>query len=247
MDKKGLSMIILVVIAWGTFLLNQGLVYAETKSSHTKITTVSTSLKEKKEIIPNVLKLAVEASTQPLPKEIEVINLLGTIDKKVKDLGVKYQGGRYNIYKNCQWIKDKQVCYGYKGFLSYVFELKDPNEQTKVYSMFEEAKKMYGDKLDFSVTNTYWTITEKDLETITEELKLTLITKAIKFAEKVSTTLNKSCHITTLNLDQRSEGIVIPKASFIRSFSEEKTTIEPPSPKQEQTVELSAYVVLSCY
>ncbi|KUJ97095.1 MAG: hypothetical protein XD42_1250, partial [Thermodesulfobacterium sp. 37_54] len=112
---------------------------------------------------------------------------------------------------------------------------------------FEEAKKMYGDSLDFSVTNIYWTITEKDLKTITEELKLTLITKAIKFSEKVSKTLNKSCHITTLNLDQRGDGIIIQKASLLKSFSEEKATIEPPSPKQEQTVELSAYVVLSCY
>lgn len=247
MDKKGLSMIILMVIAWGTFLLNQGLVYAETKGGHPKITTVSTSLKEKKEILPNVLKLAVEVSTQPLPKEIEVINLLGTIDKKVKALEVEYHGGRYYVYKDCQWIKNKQVCHGYKGFLSYVFELKDPTKQTKIYSLFEEAKKMYGDSLDFSVTNIYWTITEKDLKTITEELKLTLITKAIKFSEKVSKTLNKSCHITTLNLDQRGDGIIIQKASLLKSFSEEKATIEPPSPKQEQTVELSAYVVLSCY
>ncbi|QER41496.1 hypothetical protein F1847_01605 [Thermodesulfobacterium sp. TA1] len=229
------------------FGLIKDLANAETKKPQPKITTVSTSLKEKKEVVPNLLKLAIEISTQPLPKEVDVINLLGAIDKKIKGLGLNYQGGRYNLYKHCQWIENQQICDGYKGNLSYLFELKDLNDQTKVYSLLNEVKKDYGNTFEFSVTNSYWSIAEKDLEAVIEGLKLNLITKAMKFAEKVSNTLNKTCYITTLNLDQRNEGIIIQKAFSLKSFPEEKEKIEAPSPKREQTIEVSAYVVLSCF
>uniref|UniRef100_A0A7C4AIJ0 DUF541 domain-containing protein n=1 Tax=Thermodesulfovibrio aggregans TaxID=86166 RepID=A0A7C4AIJ0_9BACT len=233
----------LMIILFTTFLLSFTSAFAQDDE---KMTKVSITLEEAKELIPDILNMTVGVNVNTA-KEVDAINMLGAVDKSLRNLGFEYRGGKYSVYKNCWWEKNKQKCSGYKGSIHYVFELKEPSEQNKILEILSNFKEKYGEKMDFTVSEPEWIVSKKNLRKVEEELKIEIIDTAKNFAKKVSEKLNKACNLTSIDYDIRrpswwwreyDEGIFLKSA---------KTMIEAPEPKKEEkTVSVKASVRMVC-
>lgn len=111
--------------------------YADNLPKDYELTKISITLEEKRDLSPDILNMnfSITAKAQ---KESDVINILGSVDKLIRNLKVDYTGGSYSVYKDCWWEKNKLKCVGYKGDLSYSFKLKDSKEQNKILESVEE-------------------------------------------------------------------------------------------------------------
>ncbi|WP_028845655.1 SIMPL domain-containing protein [Thermodesulfovibrio thiophilus] len=201
--------------------------YAQDK--YEKITNVSIILEQTKEIEPDILAMRLEVSVIT-PKETETINILGAIDKAIKNLNLDYKGGKYSVYKRCWWEKDKQKCQGYRGEIEYIFELKDANAQNQIFETLERFKDKYGEEMNFTVSEPQWIVSKKNTAKIENELKLEVIDTAKDFSEKVSKKLGKTCYISNLDYEIRR-----PSYGAEPIFLKTKN-IEAPEPKKEELV-----------
>ncbi len=217
--------------------------YAEEKDSN--ITRISITLEEQREIIPDILNmtLSFNATAQ---KEAEVLNILGSIDKNIRALGVKYSGGSYSVYKNCNWENNKYKCSGYEGDIEYSFQLKEPTEQNKIYEAVDSFKEKYGEKVNYSVTRPQWLVSEKKAKSEEDNLKLEIIDTAKQFGNKAGEKLGKKCSISSINYDVRRPYFFEPgiyKAVTMMN----KSMIEAPEPKKEdKTLNVKASLDFIC-
>ncbi len=222
-------------------------IYADDKIKEHELTRISITLEEKKELSPDILNMnfSVTAKAQ---KEVEVINILGSIDKAIRNLKIEYTGGNYSVYKNCWWEKNKLKCSGYKGDLIYDFKLKDSKEQNKILESIEEIKEQFGENIAYSVSNPQWIITEKKYKEVENALKIEIIDTLIKFSNKVSEKIGRQCFISSIDYDIKRFYLERPIAykSALSDMAAEKT-IEAPEPKREdKTVTVKAYVKYLC-
>uniref|UniRef100_A0A7V5XFF0 DUF541 domain-containing protein n=1 Tax=Thermodesulfobacterium geofontis TaxID=1295609 RepID=A0A7V5XFF0_9BACT len=204
-------------------------------------TTVFITLEEKKELVPDILSLNLKINVIT-PKEAEAINIMGGLDKALRNLNLEYKGGKYSVYENCWWEEGKKRCAGYKGSIGYLFLLKDYFEQNKVFEVLDEFKNKYGEKIKFEVHEPEWIVSEKKQQEIEKELKLKIIDRAKEFSETVSKTLDKNCDIESI--DYNIEPVYRPY-SLAKTIRE--ATIEAPEPKKEEkSVSIRAGIRLIC-
>jgi len=114
-----LSAILLIIGIRGSF------------ATENEVTKITITLAKARQLTPDVLMMNIEINVST-SKETEAVNMLGELDKSIKKLGIEYSGGKYSVYKNCWWEKDRQKCSGSKGVIRYTFQLKDPNEQNNI-------------------------------------------------------------------------------------------------------------------
>ncbi|MDW7973136.1 MAG: SIMPL domain-containing protein [Thermodesulfovibrio sp.] len=226
------------------FILGLIPVYAEEKDLD--IVRISITLEERKEITPDILNitLGINANAQ---RESEVINILGAIDKAIRALNLNYSGGSYSVYKNCWWEKDKRKCSGYKGELGYSFELKDAKEQNKILETIDEFKEKYGERMNYTVSNPQWLVSEKKAKAMENEIRLDIIDTALNFAKKAGEKLGKKCSISTINYDVRRPYFWEPPIFYKAAPMMEKAMIEAPEPKKEdKAINVKASVGFVC-
>ncbi|MEN3039863.1 MAG: hypothetical protein ABDI07_12095, partial [Candidatus Kryptonium sp.] len=89
--------------------------------------------------------------TSTSQREGDVLNMLGNVDKAIRELGVSYSGGSYDLQKNCLWEAGRQRCSGFKGTLNYIFELKDAKQQGKVTETVDSFKDKYGKNIEYEI------------------------------------------------------------------------------------------------
>lgn len=220
------SLLIILIIS-----LSSINIYAEDKDYD--VTRISITLEERKELSPDILNMTLTINVIAT-KEAEVINILGSIDKSIRSFNLKYSGGSYSVYKNCWWEKDRRKCHGYKGDMSYSFELKEAKEQNKILEAMDSFKEQFVEKMNYTVSNPQWLISEKKAKAEENELKIQVIDSAKEFAKKASEKLSKICSITSINYDVRRpylwESPVLMKSAPVM----EKAVIEAPEPKKEE-------------
>lgn len=241
-------MIRLVTLITMIILLNSlSVIYADDKIKEHELTRISITFEEKRELSPDILNMnfSITAKAQ---REVDVINILGSVDKSIRNLKIEYTGGNYSVYKNCWWEKNKLKCSGYKGNLTYDFKLKDSKEQNKILESVEEIKEKFGENIAYSVSNPQWIITEKKYKEVENELKVEILDNLIKFSNKVSEKIGRQCFISSIDYDIRRFYLERPIAykSGLPDIPVEKT-IEAPEPKREdKTVTVKAYVKYLC-
>ncbi|GAB6184198.1 hypothetical protein [Thermodesulfovibrio hydrogeniphilus] len=236
-----------VLLLVGLFVIF-GAFYAEAGEKDTLGTVVSITLEDRKAFEPDtlIMNLQIKANTST---EAEAINIFGSIDKAIRSLNVDYTGGKYSVAKYCWWEKERKRCAGYKGELNYVFKLKDLSEQSKIFEAVEKFKDKYGEKINYAVSEPYWTISKEQVRAVEEELRYSIIDSAKNFAKKVSEKLEKSCSISRINYDidrSRWWGWWRDELNlFSAGLKYEK--METPEPKKEdRTVSIKASVDLQC-
>ncbi len=233
---KVLCFFILFII----FFIGLGNSYCQDKDYD--FTRISITLEEKKEVVPDILKMTLSVNSFTL-KEVDSINMLGALDKAVRALNLKYSGGKYAVEKNCWWEKDRRRCSGYKGNINYSFELKEGAEQNKIFDLLDKFKEQYGEKINYSVSNTTWVISDKKAEEIEMQLKLLMIDKGMNFAKKVEEKMGKKCTISNISYDIKRPFWDSPV--FLKSaHTVEKFSVEAPEPKRED-IEISVKANLS--
>ncbi len=220
--------------------------YADNLQKDYELTKISITLEEKRDLSPDILNMNF-SMTAKAQKESDVINILGSVDKLIRNLKVDYTGGSYSVYKDCWWEKNKLKCVGYKGDLSYSFKLKDSKEQNKILESVEEIKEQYGEKITYTVSNPQWIITEKKYKETENILKVEIIDTAMDFAKKVGEKLGRQCSISNIEYDIKRlywEQPVVYK-SAIAGMADR--TIEAPEPKKEdKAVTVKAQIKFVC-
>jgi len=192
-------------------------------------TNIKTIIQDKKEIEPDVLAVSVNITVEG-SKESEIINILGEVDKSIRDLGFEYKGGKFSVYKNCWWENNKTKCEGFKGSSFYVFELKNPTDQNKIYEKLSYFSGKYKDKLDYSVSQPEWTASKEKIEQIEEQLKLSVIDKALSFTQQVSKKLNKTCNIKSLDYESDQ---AYPMPIYRNMLMKTAESVSAPEPKKD--------------
>lgn len=242
-------MIRLITLITMTILLNSfSVIYADDKIKEHELTRISITFEERRELSADALHMnfSVTAKAQ---REIDVINILGIVDKSIRNLKIEYTGGNYSVYKNCWWEKNKLKCSGYKGNLTYDFKLKDLKEQNKILESIEEIKEKFGENMAYSVSTPQWIITEKKYKEVENELKVEILDSLLKFSDRLSEKLGRQCFITGIDYDIRRfylERPIVHK-SRLPDMSTERA-IEAPEPKREdKSVTVKAYVKYLCF
>jgi hypothetical protein len=192
-------------------------------------TYIETIIQDKKEIEPDILAVSVNISVKG-SKESEIINMLGEVDRSIRDLGFEYKGGKFSVYKNCWWENNKTKCEGFKGNSFYVFELKNPTDQNKIYEKLSYFSGKYKDKLDYSVSQPEWIASKEKTEQIEYQLKLSVIDKALSFTQQVSKKLNKSCNIKSLDYESDQ---VYPMPIYRTMLMKTAESVSAPEPKKD--------------
>jgi hypothetical protein len=195
-------------------------------------TYIKTIIQDKKEIEPDILAVNVNVSVKG-SKESEIINMLGEVDKSIRDLGFEYKGGKFSVYKNCWWENNKNKCEGFKGSSFYVFELKNPTDQNKIYGKLSYFSDKYKDKLDYSISQPEWTASKEKTEQIENQLKLSVIDKALSFTQQISKKLNKSCNIESLNYESDQIYPIPIYRTILMSTAESVESVSAPEPKKD--------------
>jgi uncharacterized protein YggE len=233
MRKIILIFLILAFFFYADYLLAQ--------SCEKEGTSVSITLEKEKELVPDTLflRLRIDVFSQ---KEVEAINIMGEIDRELRGLNLEYKGGKYSVYENCWWEKDKRRCSGYKGSIDYTFLLNAYSEQKRIFEILDKFKERYGERVKFEVYEPEWGISEKKRKALEEELRLAIIESAKDFSEMVSKALGKNCDIESI--DYTTTPVYRP---YYLTKAMERAPIEVPEPKREEkSVSVKAGIRLRC-
>lgn len=236
----------IVLISLGIGLLslfNVSKTLSETNVDSKKVTRVSIVLEHKREVQPDILSLRVNMKIKT-DKEIDAINILGDVDKRIRKLGLNYKGGNYRIEQNCWWTRKGQVCEGVNGYISYNFELKDYKEQNELYETLNKITESYP-SLTFEVSEPIWIASQKLTDKVQNEIKLELIEKAQDFRGALTEKLGKTCRITSISFSTERYIPIVFRTTMLKST--QASDIEAPEPKRdEKTIEVSANVDYLC-
>lgn len=232
---------ILCMIAMLSIIFSLTQVYgAEDRS-----TVVAITLEDTREIVPDILHMNVEVNVSA-QKEMEVINILGEVDKTLRSLNISYKDGRYHVEKRCWWEKEKRKCSGYNGSIRYVFELKEPSEQNIIFEAVERIKDRYGEQLSYAISDPSWIVSKKELKRLDDELKLSIIDTVKDFSERVGKRLDKVCSITSIDYEMKRP-VIFEDYPYYKGITAMKKGIEAPEPKREEkTISVKASVRLRC-
>jgi hypothetical protein len=192
-------------------------------------TYIKIVIKDKKEIEPDILAVSVDVSVKG-SKESELINMLGEVDKSIRDLGFDYKVGKFSVYTYCWWENNKTKCKNFKGSSFFVFELKNPADQNKIYEKLSYFSDKYKEKLDYNISQPEWTASKEKIEQIENQLKLSVIDKALSFTQQISKKLNKSCNVKSLDYESDQ---VYPIPIYRTMLMKTADSVSVPEPKKD--------------
>ncbi|WP_084274812.1 hypothetical protein [Nitratiruptor tergarcus] len=173
------------------------------------------------------------------PKEKVILNTLGAVDKTIRNLKISYEGGRYELHQNCFWQKEKRICEGYKGSVSYRFFLKNPQKQNEIFEAIENLKKRMQESFHYSVVYPHWQISQSKQNQVIQKLQLGVIDKAKVFGKQAGKRLAKQCDIKSIDYITRLYPVVKSMAA--------KASVQAPQPaKEEQSMSVRAKVRFIC-
>ncbi|MCS7170945.1 MAG: hypothetical protein NZ851_01375 [Aquificaceae bacterium] len=178
--------------------------------------------------------------------EVEVVNMLGELDRAVRKLKLDYSGGKYSARKNCYYEKGRWKCTGYTGDIEYSFRLSDPKAQNEILETVDNIKNKYGEKIEYSINQPQWVITEKQFTEAEKELRLNIIYSALDFTKQVSSMIGKQCNISGIDFDTKQTFFGPP--IYIRSLGMQmEKAVEAPEPKREDKgVSIKAKISIIC-
>lgn len=203
---------------------------------------ISAVLEEVKEVEPDIFRFSLSLSVKT-GRERDGVNILGEVDRAIRELGFKYSGGKYSLYKDCQWEKGRLRCVGYRGDLFYNFELKEVGKQNTVLETVERLKDKFGEALSYSVSPPSWVLSKKRIREVEEELRMDIVDRALGFSKGVGDRLGKNCSLSSI--EYTAAGRPIHEGARVMTL--EKATVEAPEPKKESvSITLSAFVRLLC-
>ncbi|MCS7149320.1 MAG: SIMPL domain-containing protein [Caldimicrobium sp.] len=219
---------------------------AQERVPEDKVTRIYLTFEQKVDIQPDLLQMNLHL-TSKADKEAEVVNALGDIDKAIRALGIDYSGGKYSVEKNCFYEKNKWKCVGYIGNLHYYFKLTNPKEQNKILEAIESVKEKLGDKVEYSVDQPQWVVTEKQTKRLEKNLQMDLISQAAEFAKEVGEKIGRKCSIFSIDFDM-SRGILLYSPVFLKSAERRAApSIEAPEPKKDdKVINVKAKVNMIC-
>ncbi|BAF70808.1 SIMPL domain-containing protein [Nitratiruptor sp. SB155-2] len=222
-------------------LLVMLIAFSSLLASSKEATDVSNTLNASAHIEPDIYSFGLFVFMTN-SSEKTIINSLGIVDKTIRSLGLCYEGGRYSLYQNCRWEKDKRVCEGYKGEVGYQFFIQDPKMQNRVLQAIDELKSRMHKGFGFSIRYPHWEVSRSRRESVVQDLQLRLIDKAKTFGKKAGEKLSKQCHITSIDYTTR----YFPVVRTLKSMTV-KSDIQAPEPaRTKQRVEVKAKVEYVC-
>jgi len=207
-------------------------------------TTVTISLEEKRELIPDTLLLKFRVSVTTT-KETEALNLMGELDEALRKLNLEYKGGKYSVRENCWWEKGERKCVGYKGSITYSFLLKNYSEQNEVFKVIDKFKRERGEKVKFEVNEPEWIVSEKRRKETERELTALIFERAKSFSKTASKALDKVCDVEAISYE-KGYPIYYPNQVYAFGAAEGEAIKAPQPEKEEKSVSVRAKVRLRC-
>ncbi len=190
---------------------------------------ISMQIKQEKYVKPYLYKLSIRIETTSTSTS-NLISYLGDLDKKIRSLKIKYEGGNFNIVKNCFFVKNHYTCEGYKAIDSYNFYMKSPKTQEEIFNALNG--------INYDIVYSGFIIPKDQENKIKDTLKFDLANKSIKYAQEFSKIYNKTCFVKNIYYETHSN-----PAPIFRQVINMQTPIPSNSNK---TISMSANLKISC-
>jgi len=158
-------------------------------------TTIEDAITVWRWVVPDLYALSVEVKAEG-KREAEVLNALKRADDLLRETGLEYRGGNYNLQEVREWeaTTKKYRLAGFRGSAVYTFLLKSPKEQEKVLRALERAKGF--NRFIYKVRGARWELSWERRAEALKELKLKALKEALKEANLYGRELRQRC---TLN------------------------------------------------
>jgi len=196
---------------------------------------IKDNLSAEKILKPDIYQIYLLVKTVGKTEE-EVLNTLSALDNGIKMLSINYNGGYYQILPIKVW-DEKLKRYrqeGFEGSVLYVFKLRKPDKQKRIFQLLENIKKNY--PISYSVVEENWAVSNEVLKQIKEKLKAELLREAKLKAKEYGKILKKRCDLKKLHFEEYGT----PISPY--------PTLKVITPKKEnKVVKIEASVVYECH
>jgi len=202
---------------------------------------IVTPIEAKRDILPDRYVFSTDI-TVVSQRESDALNILGEIDDGIRNLGVRYRGGKYSVSKKCWWEHDKRICNGYKGRVHYIFEMFEPASQDTVLELFSKYKENSRLNIDINISNTGWIVSEDKKRSVTKELRYEAIRNSLDLAEQIAGMLNRLCIVKEINFQPPPSTVYPP----YRAMMKERSIKAPEPTKDEYSITIRAETKIIC-
>jgi len=207
-----------------------------------RATTIEDTITVWEWALPDLYALSVEVKAEGR-REAEVLNALKTADDFLKQTGLRYRGGNYNLNEVREW-EPKAKRYrlvGFRGSAVYTFLLKNPAEQEEVLRALERAKGF--NRLTYKIRGARWELSwERRMETL-KKLKLKALKEALKEANLYGRELRQACTLNSISYSHSFR----PLPPIVPMGAEPLKKVGAPSPiPSPNRVEVKARLKIEC-
>ncbi|WP_038056478.1 hypothetical protein [Thermodesulfobacterium hydrogeniphilum] len=217
-DKMRLFILAIIFV----LVFNTSLLAKKESSKETKI-----CFRVKKELFAEpdflLLNISIEAKAD---EEKDVLNALALADKRIKNTQIKYEGGKYNIRKNCFWKRNEWICKEFIGNANYNFKLKSPEKQNIILETLETDPKPY----TYFINYLRWTISKNKEKYIEDKLFSAIFDEVLRKKELIESKLNTKCYIKKIDFIKR----YYPVRMNMIAEKLNKSVVEAPMPQKEK-------------
>ncbi len=202
------------------------------------------SKKFTKDLIPNVLGADISIIIED-NKESEVIERLDVFNNKIKEYKkVEKQLGSFNVRPQYQRSSNSPKIYGYKGTLNYKIETTDALLMGEFISLITSLKENRDTSV--SLNNLSWRVKDDSYNVIIDLLRLESINWIENYAKNLSTDLNKSCKVKSINLQNNILHTYRQSAASLRLDSSLKKENVPVPEVSQQKISIISNYKLEC-
>ena len=220
---------------WQVFALISALIFPAVALS----TEIKDTVVVYREVKPDVYCISVSVSARG-ESESSVLQALSRADSYVRNLKLRYTGGRFTVFPNREWIPSEKRyrITGFVGKINYRFLLKSPSQQEEVIRALEEAKR--GAPLNYTISSVGWCVSDRLKKQVLKELKIEALKEAEGEARVFGRELHSKCLLKSVNFSTVSRPPIIMEA--VRARSQEL----PQPPQSGQRVEVRASIQINC-
>ncbi len=193
---------------------------------------------------PNTLNTHISVQSEA-NKESDVslsLQKFNAFFKKIKKL--KLSKGRLNISPRYEYSKEKTVCKGYEGTLSYSIKAKNAKDMSEFISGFYAYKNKVAPKVKTQISNVTWQIGKKTYERKVDQLRIKALLWAKSYMKDLQKSLGAKCSLKLANFDPSPRYTPNYRMmSYEKKFSS-NTQIVPM--QNEQSISIHPNFVMEC-
>jgi len=203
---------------------------------------VSFNKKFSKAVTPDLLTTFVTVNVED-DDEVFINNKIEIFNEYIKsNKTITKKNGTYTLSPKYRYYKDKQEFTGYVGNLRYQIKTDDAKRINKFFDQLIVLKqKADSRKVKLNISNVTWIVSPALYNEILDSLRLEAIRWINGYTTSLSQTINKSCEVKKININNINNNILRANAM---AFSDKASHVAPE--RSDKEISISPNFVMEC-